>query len=690
MNAADQEAWQRVQWLRQELRRHNEKYFQQDAPEIADGAYDRLFAELLQWEARYPLWVSEDSPTQRVGGRPGSRFVQVRHGVAMLSLDNLFQPEDVAAFDRRLREGLGQVGEVGYVAEPKLDGVAVSLLYRAGCLLRAATRGDGQVGEEITEQVRTIAAVPQQLQGSGWPELCEVRGEVYMPLAGFAAWNEQARVRGERPFANPRNGAAGSLRQLDVSITAERPLQFFAHGYGQWQGALPESHAVLLQWLQAWGVPVCPLWRRVEGAAGCLAFYEDLQRQRDDLPYEVDGVVYKVDCLADRERLGALSRTPRWAAAHKFAAREEATLLLAVDVQVGRTGVLTPVARLQAVRVGGVTITNATLHNFQELALKDVRIGDTVLVRRAGDVIPEVVSVVLSARPENAAMVPVPERCPVCGGAVQQEEGKVALRCLAGLTCPAQRKEAIKHFVARRAMDMDGLGERLIELLLREGLVQDVADLFALSQHRDRLAALERLGDKSVDNLLAAIEAAKQRHLGRFLFALGIREVGEATALNLARHFGSWQALQQASQEELQGVAEVGTVVAEQFWQFCREPNNLLLLQRLQQVENTRWWQMVAENMEGDRPLAGKTVVLTGTLASMTRQEAKARLEGLGARVSGSVSDRTFLLIAGAAPGSKRQQAEARGVRILDEGELLTLLQQKVLPAVGESGAGGG
>jgi DNA ligase (NAD+) len=689
MNAADQEAWQRVQWLRQELRRHNEKYYQQDAPEIADGAYDRLFAELLQWEARYPLWVREDSPTQRVGSRPGSRFAQVRHGVAMLSLDNLFQPEDVVAFDRRLREGLGHVGMVRYVAEPKLDGVAVSLLYREGRLVRAATRGDGRVGEEITEQVRTMADVPKQLQDGGWPELCEVRGEVYMPLAGFAAWNEQARARGERPFANPRNGAAGSLRQLEASITAERPLHFFAHGYGQWQGVLPESHAGLLHRLQAWGLPVCPLWQAVEGVEGCLTFYEQLQQQRDGLPYEVDGVVYKVDCLADRERLGSLSRAPRWAAAHKFVPREEATQLLAVDVQVGRTGVLTPVARLQAVSVGGVTITNATLHNFQELALKDVRIGDTVLVRRAGDVIPEVVSVVMRARPEAALVVPVPVCCPVCGGAVQQEEGKVALRCVAGWSCPAQRKEAIKHFVSRRAMDIDGLGERLIELLLREGLVEDVSGLYHLQRHRDRLAGLERLGDKSVDNVLAAIETSKQRHLGQFLFALGIREVGEATALNLARHFGTWEALQQASQEELQGVAEVGAVVAEQFWQFCRAPNNLLLLQRLQQIEQTHWWQMVAESTEGERPLAGKTVVLTGTLSNMTRQEAKARLEGLGARVSGSVSDRTFLLIAGAAPGSKRQQAEARGVRILDEGELLTLLQQKVLPVIGDSGTGG-
>ncbi|WP_130469820.1 NAD-dependent DNA ligase LigA [Candidatus Magnetaquicoccus inordinatus] len=680
MNAAEQEAWQRLQALRQQLHHHNERYYLFDDPELTDSDYDRLFAELIQLEQRYPQWKSDDSPTQRVGAKTSNRFGAVRHALPMLSLDNLFVPEDVEGFDRRLREALASAREILYVAEPKLDGVAVSLLYVEGHLMRAATRGDGSVGEEITEQVRTIAAVPGELRGQAVPTMLEVRGEVYMPLAGFAEWNEQARARAEKPFANPRNAAAGSLRQLDAAITAQRPLHFFAHGYGQWQGERPESHALLLRSFQEWGLPVCPLWRQVQGVAGCLHYYQELLQQRDELPYEVDGVVYKVDCLADRERMGSLARSPRWAAAHKFAPREEATRLLAVDVQVGRTGVLTPVARLQPVNVGGVTITNATLHNFQELALKDVRIGDTVIVRRAGDVIPEVVGVVQSARPVDAQEVPLPDRCPVCAGAVQQQEGKVALRCLSGWGCPAQRKEAIKHFVSRRAMDIDGLGERLIELLLREGLLQDVADLFHLHRQREHLRGLERLGEKSVDNLLAAIEAAKQRHLGQFLFALGIREVGETTALNLARHFGNWQALQQASREQLQGVAEVGTVVAEQVWQFCREELNLALLQRLQEIDNTHWWQMPIENRGGEQPLAGKTVVLTGSLSAMTRQEAKARLEGLGARVSGSVSDRTFLLIAGAAPGSKRQQAEAKGVRVIDEEQLLELLQQKMLP----------
>ncbi|MBF0183984.1 MAG: NAD-dependent DNA ligase LigA [Magnetococcales bacterium] len=680
MNGEEQEAWQRLQWLRQQVRYHADRYHRLDDPELSDAAYDRLFAELLQLEQRYPQWQNADSPTQRVGAKPGSRFAEVRHGLPMLSLDNLFAAEDVVGFDRRIREGLASVGLVSYLAEPKLDGVALSLLYRQGQLWRAATRGDGSVGEEITEQVKTIQGIPHQLTGAALPTLLEVRGEVYMPLAGFADWNEQARERGEKPFANPRNAASGSLRQLDATITAGRPLHFFAHGCGQWQGEYPETHAQMLQRFQAWGLPVCDWWRAVEGVEGCLAYYQALEQERDRLPFEVDGVVYKVNCLADRERLGSLARSPRWAAAHKFAPREEQTVVLGVDVQVGRTGVLTPVARLQAVAVGGVTITNATLHNFQELALKDVRIGDTVLVRRAGDVIPEVVSVVQSARPPGAPTIPVPTSCPVCGGAVQQQEGKVALRCLAGLSCPAQRKEAIKHFVSRRAMDIDGLGDRLIDLLLREGLVEDLADLFHLQPQRHRLAALERLGDKSVDNLLRAIETAKQRHLGQFLFALGIREVGEATALNLARHFASWQALQQASREELQGVAEVGTVVAEQVWQFVQNGANQRLIHRLQQIEGTHWWQMVAETASDSQPLAGKTVVLTGTLSQLTRQEAKARLEGLGARVSGSVSDRTFLLIAGAAPGSKRQQAATRGIRVIDEEQLLSLLQQKRLP----------
>ncbi len=670
---------QRLIHLRDCLHHHNHRYHVLDDPEITDGEYDRLFAELLDLERQFSHWVTPDSPSQRVGAKPLSRLVEVRHGVPMLSLDNLFQEADVGGFDRRIREGLGRDEAIVYVAEPKLDGVAVSLLYRRGLLQRAATRGDGQVGEEVTAQLRTLATIPLQLAGEGTiPDLLEVRGEVYMPLAGFEQWNHVARERGEKPFANPRNAAAGSLRQLDANKTAERPLHFFCHGLGQWEGGtMPEEHDAILQRLKGWRLPVCDLWERVVGVEGCVDYYRRMEARRASLPYEIDGVVYKVNRLADRERLGYVARSPRWAAAHKFVPREVSTRLLGVDFQVGRTGVLTPVARLQPVSVGGVTIANATLHNLQEMALKDVRVGDTVMVRRAGDVIPEVVGVVLSRRSPDALPMVWPTHCPGCGANVEQEEGKVALRCTAGLACAAQRKEGIKHFVSRRALDIEGMGDRMVEWLVQAGLVQDWADIFFLANHRARLCTLDRLGEKSVDNLLSAIETAKQRHLGQFLFALGIRDVGETIALNLARHFGTLDHLMAADREALAGVSEVGSVVAERVCQFFQDAHHRAVLERLREIEGTQWWRMPTSHPSSTthQPLAGKTVVLTGTLKQMTRQEAKARLEGLGAKVSGSVSERTFLVVAGESPGSKRQRAEALGVRILTEEEWMGLLE---------------
>ena len=683
MNPSEAALVQHLSGLRDRLHRYNHCYHVLDAPEITDGEYDRLFAELLALEKQFPQWITPDSPSQRVGARPVGRFAEVRHGTPMLSLDNLFHDTDLDDFDRRIREGLGRDDtEIDYVAEPKLDGVAVALLYRRGVLQRAATRGDGLVGEEVTASLRTIAVVPLQLAGAGEiPELLEVRGEVYMPLAGFERWNQAARERGEAPFTNPRNAAAGSLRQLDARMTAERPLHFFCHGLGQWEGSpLPETHAAILQQLQAWRLPVCTLWEQVTGVEGCRAYYGRMAARRASLPFEIDGVVYKVNRLRERERLGFVARSPRWAAAHKFPPREESTILLGVDFQVGRTGVLTPVARLQPVQVGGVTVANATLHNAQELVRKDLRLGDTVMVRRAGDVIPEVVGVVLERRPADAAAIGLPTHCPDCGAPVAQMPEMVAVRCTGGRACPAQRKEGIKHFVSRRALDIEGLGDRMVDLLLREGLVQDWADIFALAGHRQRLCSLERLGEKSVDNLLQAIENAKQRPLGAFLFALGIRDVGETIAHNLARHFGHFDLLQAADREALEGVAEVGSVVAERLREFFQDPQQCAVLERLRRIEATQWWQMpqVAATAV-TQPLAGKTVVLTGTLKNLTRQEAKARLEGLGAKVSGSVSDRTFLVVVGEAPGAKRQRAEALGVRLLTEEELLRLLDTKTL-----------
>ncbi len=666
--------------LRTQLQEHNYRYYVLDDPSVPDAEYDRLFRELQALEAQYPELITPDSPTQRVGAEPLASFGQVRHTVPMLSLANAFAESEVLAFNRRICERLQKAGlqhaGIDYACEPKLDGLAVSILYIDGSLHQAATRGDGATGEDITQNVRTIPAVPLHLRGSDFPPVLEVRGEVYMPKAGFAALNQRAEQRGEKIFANPRNAAAGSLRQLDPKITATRPLAIFCYGIGQVDDmfAMPERHSELLACLKAWGLPVCPENKVVNGEQECLDFYAKLAQKRAQLPYEIDGVVYKVDRFDWQQTLGFVSRAPRWAVAHKFPAQEEMTQLVDVEFQVGRTGVLTPVARLQPVFVGGVTVSNATLHNMDEIARKDVRIGDTVIVRRAGDVIPEVVSSIKEKRPKNSREIVLPTQCPVCGSDVIRAEGEAAARCSGGLFCEAQRKEAIKHFASRKAMDIEGLGDKIVEQLVDEGLIRDVADIFVL--RGSQLAALERMGDKSAENLVQAIAQSKQTTLARFLFALGIREVGEATAKNLSEHYGGLAAIMQADVEMLQTVSDVGPVVAQHIVAFFRQTHNQEVIAKLQ-AAGVQWEECdPAQKTVGPQPLDGQTYVLTGTLSSMTRDEAKAKLQALGAKVAGSVSKKTSAVVAGAEAGSKLTKAQDLGVDVLDEEAFLALLDK--------------
>ncbi|MBF0429296.1 MAG: NAD-dependent DNA ligase LigA [Magnetococcales bacterium] len=667
------EPFNRIKELRDSLNHHNYCYHVLDAPEISDMAYDALFRELETLEASHPEWITSDSPTQRVGAAPLAGFAKITHRLPMLSI---VTDTDVAEFHRRVAEGLGLEvdAEIQYAAEPKIDGVAVSLLYQEGRLIRVATRGDGREGEDVTAQARTIASLPLRLLGEGHPQSLEVRGEVFMSLAAFADYNVRALERGEKLLVNPRNGAAGSLRQLDPRMTRQRPLKLYCHGVGEVVAdTWPRQHNEMMACFKAWGLPICQEAEVVTGVAGCLSYYRQLEVKRDGLAYEIDGVVFKVNELGLRERLGFVARAPRWASACKFPSREAETVVEGIDVQVGRTGALTPVARLVPVVVGGVTVTNATLHNFEEMARKDVRVGDTVRVRRAGDVIPEVVEVVLEQRNSESRPFDVPTRCPVCGGEVRRVEGEIVVRCGGEFSCPAQQREAVKHFASRRAMNIEGLGEKLVELLFAEGLIANVADLYGLRGSLEKLASLERMGEKSAENLLAAIEASRERDLARFLFALGVREVGEATAASLARHFGSIGAIMEASEVELQGAGDVGPVAARRVRAFFSEPRNQSVVGRLLREENTHWHR-AATVVRTDHPLAGVTVVLTGTLTTLSRQEAKARLEGLGAKVSGSVSKRTRYLIAGEAPGSKLVQARELGVEVLDEAGLMALV----------------
>ena len=589
----------------------------------------------------------------------------------MLSLDNAFTEEDLQAFDRRIHERLGVAGELDYVAEPKFDGLAVTVIYRDGLLGRAATRGDGVRGEDVTANVRTIRAVPQRLRGQA-PALLEARGEIFMPLARFERMNEQARARGEKVFVNPRNAAAGSLRQLDARITAARPLAAFFYGLGALEGAsLPERQGQLLQWLRTLGLPVCPDTRAVRGVAGCLAYYRDMGERRSSLPYQIDGVVYKLDRRADQERLGFLSRAPRWAIAHKFPADEALTVVKGIEFQVGRTGALTPVARLAPVFVSGVTVSNVTLHNIDEVHRKDVRVGDTVVVRRAGDVIPEVVSVILDKRPQEAVPVQLPQSCPVCGSQVLRVEGEAVARCTGGFTCRAQRQEALRHFASRRALDIEGLGDKLIEQLVEREQVKSPADLYAL--RLPQLSQLERMGEKSAANLLAAIEKSKNTTLPRLLYGLGIREVGEATALALARHFGTLERLTGADESAIRQVPDVGPVVAAHVAAFFASDEHRRVINALRD-KGVKWPDIERAATAGPPALSGRTVVITGTLGSMSREQAQEALTARGARVSGSVSKKTSFVVAGSEAGSKLAKARELGVPVLDEQQLIALL----------------
>lgn len=666
----------RIEALRDEIRHHNYRYHVLDDPEIPDAEYDRLVRQLQDMERQHPELVTPDSPTQRVGDAPVEAFGTVEHRLPMLSLENAFSEDELREFHRRVTTRLALETEddaLEYAAEPKLDGAAVSLLYIDGVLSRGSTRGDGMRGEDITHNVRTIDAVPLRLLGQAFPAVIEVRGEVFMPKAGFEAYNEKARAAGEKTFVNPRNAAAGSLRQLDPRLTAERPLDFYAYSVGVVEdGDLPERHSEVLDRLQEWGLKTCPERSIVYGVNGCLEYYEALGSRRNELPYDIDGVVYKVNSLAYQERLGFVSRAPRWAVAHKFPAQEEMTVVEAVEFQVGRTGAVTPVARLEPVFVGGVTVSNATLHNIDDLNRKDVRIGDTVMVRRAGDVIPEVVSVIKSKRPANARRVRLPRKCPVCGSKIAREEGEAVARCTGGLYCAAQRIESLKHFVSRRAMDIDGIGAKLIEQLVAAGRVRTPADLYHLDANE--LAAMERMGQKSADNIMAAIERSKKTTLTRFLYGLGIREVGEATAAGLAAHFGALDHIVEASEEELLTVPDVGPIVASRIRAFFGEPHNLEVIASLRE-SGVRWPEKEAGAAPQDGPLKDKTFVLTGTLSSMTRDQAKERIVSLGGKVTGSVSGKTDYVVFGEKAGSKLSKAQSLGVETMDEDAFTELLK---------------
>lgn len=661
---------QRAAELRRELEFHSLRYHQLDDPLIADAEYDRLMQELLALESEHPDLATPDSPTQRVGAPPAQAFAEVRHPVPMLSLENAFSDESLADFGRRVVQRLGH-HDLAFAVEPKLDGLAVSLTYEHGGLVRAATRGDGETGEDITANVRTIRDIPLRLSGSGWPERFEARGEVFMPKDGFRELNARALAAEEKPFANPRNAAAGSLRQLDPKVTATRPLSFYCYGHGLYpEDQLPVTHCELLARFRSWGLPTNPELRVVQGIDGCLAYYRDLLSRRSQLPYEIDGVVYKIDRLADRVSLGYVARAPRWAIAHKFPAEEATTRVLAIDVQVGRTGALTPVARLDPVFVGGATVTNATLHNADEVRRKDIRVGDTVVVRRAGDVIPEVVKSLPELRPATAAAFVMPTRCPVCGAAAESLEGEAVTRCSGGLYCPAQHKEAVKHFASRKAMNIDGLGDKLVDQLLDKRLIATVADLYRLDA--GQLAALDRFGEKSARNLMDALAASRHTTLPRFLYALGIRDVGEVTARTLAMHFRELDALAAADEASLQTVPEVGPTVARHVYTFFRQPHNLEVIRRLIDA-GIHWEPMPPLPAAAALPFADKTFVITGTLESMTREQAKARVLSLGGKAAGSVSSKTDYLVAGAEPGSKLAKALELGVAVLDEAGFLDL-----------------
>jgi DNA ligase (NAD+) len=674
VSKGDGQAEQRAAELRELLDRYNYRYHALDDPEVPDAEYDRLMLELRSIEAQYPQLLTKDSPTQRVGAAPVSAFGAVRHRIAMLSLDNAFSEDEVRDFDRRIRERLENERSISYSAEPKLDGLAISALFEAGIFVQGATRGDGETGEDITQNLKTIAAFPLKLRTAAAPapRMLEVRGEVFMPLAGFERFNKEAVARGEKTYVNPRNAAAGSLRQLDPRMTAARPLDLFIYGVGYVEGGeLPTHHGQLLQLLRRWGFKICPQSRLVESIDGCLEYYRDMGVARSKLPYQIDGVVYKVDDMNLQRQLGFISRAPRWAIAHKFPAEEALTTVREIEFQVGRTGALTPVARLEPVFVGGVTVSNATLHNMDELTRKDVRVGDTVVIRRAGDVIPEVVRVLPERRITGAPLVELPTVCPVCGSPVVREGDQAIARCTGGRTCAAQRREEIKHFASRRAMDIQGLGEKLVDRLVELDWIKTPADLFDLQA--TQLATLDRLGEKSAQKLQSAIAAAKHTSLPRFLYALGIRDVGEATALALAQHFGDLAALRRASADEIQRVPDVGPVVARNVAAYFGDADNAAIVDRLLE-SGIDWPTLDRKGSSGE--LAGKTFVLTGTLEALTRDAAAEAITSRGGKVSGSVSKKTHYVVAGSEAGSKLKKAQELGVTVLDEPAFLQLLKK--------------
>jgi DNA ligase (NAD+) len=671
MKPASASLRQRVAGLRAEIERHNYRYHVLDDPEIPDSEYDRMLRELHSLEEKNPDLIVPDSPTQRVGGAPVSAFAQVRHRMPMLSLDNAFTREEVIAFDRRVRERLETGGEICYACEPKFDGLAVSLAYRNGSLEIAATRGDGTVGEDVTHNIRTIQSVPLRLTGRTYPDFLEVRGEVFMSIAGFKEMNRRAAEKGEKVFVNPRNAAAGSLRQLDPRLAASRPLEIFFHGAGVVEGVrLPGRHSEVLESLRGWGLRTSPESRVVEGVDGLLAYYEEIGRRRTALRYQIDGVVYKVDSLEQQRELGFVARAPRWAIAHKFPAEEAMTRVRAIEWQVGRTGALTPVARLEPVFVGGATVSNATLHNVDEMQRKDVHVGDMVVLRRAGDVIPEVVRVISERRPANAERPRMPERCPVCGSVVEREEGEAIARCTGALVCPAQLKESLRHFASRRALDIEGLGSKLVDQLVEQEIVKDAADLYRLGVNE--LVELERMGEKSAEKLIKALEKSKETTLSRFLFALGIRDVGESTAEALARHFRTFDRLRKSATAEIEEVPDVGPITAAHVHAFLHEPRNAKVIDEL--IKHGLRWPEMRDSEPGDRKFDGKTFVLTGKLSSLTRDDAGDIIRGMGGTVSGSVSKKTSYVIAGEDAGSKLSKASELGLTILDEGQFLKLI----------------
>lgn len=665
---------QRAGRLRAEIERHNYRYHVLDDPEIPDAEYDRMLVQLRALEQQHPDLIVPDSPTQRVGGAPVSGFSEVRHHLPMLSLDNAFSREDVVAFERRVRQRLETDSEISFSCEPKLDGLAVSLTYRKGSLEIAATRGDGTVGEDVTHNIRTIQSVPLRLTGKSWPQVLEVRGEVFMSLAGFEEMNRRAAEKSEKIFVNPRNAAAGSLRQLDPRLAASRPLEVFFYGAGFVEGRkLPDRHSNILAVLRDWGLRTSPEARVVEGVEGLLAYYEEMGRRRGKLSYQIDGVVYKVDLIEQQRELGFVARAPRWAIAHKFPAEEEMTRVRAIEWQVGRTGALTPVARLEPVFVGGATVSNATLHNIDELQRKDVRVGDMVILRRAGDVIPEVVRVIVEKRPARTSPAQLPDKCPVCGSEVEREEGEAVARCTGSLVCPAQLKESLRHFASRRALDIEGLGSKLVDQLVDAELVKDAADLYRLKA--GQLAELDRMGEKSAINLVESLDHSKQTTLGRFLFALGIRDVGEATAQALAGHFRSLEALRRSSTEQIEEVPDIGPITAAHVHAFLSESRNSRVIDSL--IRLGVHWPEIKEIAARKATLAEKTFVLTGKLVTLTRDEAGDLVRGLGGKVAGSVSKQTDYVVAGEDAGSKLRKATELGVKVLDEDEFLKMIGRK-------------